>query len=108
VVVARPNGQLGPVRDRCAAAVVNPSVHFVLPSSNASINVAPGALHSVERVVAVMQLSPCCVPNEHIAGSLPLWPSCCSAARAAPTQHLSTNYDERKKNCRRPTGVQRC
>jgi hypothetical protein len=31
---------------------LNPSVHFVLPSSNASINVAPGALHSVERVVA--------------------------------------------------------
>jgi hypothetical protein len=41
-------------RARCAAAVVTPSVHVRLPSSNASFNVAPGAIDSVERVVAVI------------------------------------------------------
>lgn len=42
------------MRGRCASAVVNPSVHLVLPRWKANINVVPGAFRSAVRVVVVI------------------------------------------------------
>ena len=42
------------MRGRCAGAGVNPSVHFVLPRSQASSNVVPHPCHSADRVGAVI------------------------------------------------------
>jgi hypothetical protein len=60
------------MRGRCAGAVVNPSVHFVLPSSKTS------TLHQTRYTESNGSSRSYCsllvVPNEHMAGSLLRWP----------------------------------